>query len=294
MGFDLAHRIWLIADRYETIATAIAASYMNMPVAHVQGGEVTGSIDDRVRHAVTKLSDLHFVSTQKSAERVIRMGEDESKVFVTGCPSIDIAAEILSHPELDFDPFEKYGGVGSIVDIDDGYLVVLQHPVTSEYTEGRAHVEETLVAVRDLGLTTLWFWPNVDSGSSSTSRGIRAFREHECPENIHFFTDMASTDFLRLVYNSKGIVGNSSVAIRECGFLGVPAVNIGGRQTGRERGNNVIDVDYSSGDIRAAIETHLKSGKPHRSTIYGSGQAGVRICELLAREPLTIDKRLAY
>ena len=283
-----------IADRYETIATAIAASYMNTPVAHVQGGEVTGSIDDRVRHAVTKLSDLHFVSTQKSAERVIRMGEDESRVFVTGCPSIDIAAEILAHPELDFDPFEKYGGVGSVVDLDDGYLVVLQHPVTSEYTEGRAQIEETLVAIRDLGLPTLWFWPNVDSGSSRTSRGIRAFREHECTENIRFFTNMTSTDFLRLVYNSEGIVGNSSVAIRECGFLGVPAVNIGGRQTGREQGHNVIDVDYSSGEIRAAVDSHLKNGKPHRSTIYGSGQAGVRICELLAREPLAIDKRLTY
>jgi UDP-hydrolysing UDP-N-acetyl-D-glucosamine 2-epimerase len=121
-----------IADRYETLATAVAASYMNIPVAHVQGGEVTGSIDEKVRHAVTKLANLHFVSTEKAAERVIRMGEDPDTVFVTGCPSVDLAASILGNPALDFDPIEKYGGVGVPLDLSDGYLVVIQHPVTTE------------------------------------------------------------------------------------------------------------------------------------------------------------------
>ncbi|HEY9514420.1 MAG TPA: UDP-N-acetylglucosamine 2-epimerase, partial [Gemmatimonadaceae bacterium] len=100
-----------VADRFETMATAVAAAYMNIPVAHVQGGEVTGSIDEKVRHAVTKLADLHFVSSQKAAERVLRMGEEPASVFVTGCPSIDLAAEVMCDPRLGFDPFAKYGGV---------------------------------------------------------------------------------------------------------------------------------------------------------------------------------------
>lgn len=283
-----------VADRYETLATAAAAAYMNIPVAHVQGGEVTGSIDEKVRHAVTKLSNLHFVSTKKAAERVIRMGEDPETVFVTGCPSIDLAAEILSNPALDFDPIEKYGGVGSDIGISDGYLVALQHPVTTEYEEARRHVWETLSAIKALDVPTLWFWPSVDAGSDGISNGIRAFREIESPTNIRFFKNMTPTDFLRLIYNSQCIVGNSSVGIRECAFLGVPAVNIGTRQAGRERGRNVIDVDYRRDEIGEAIRYHLKNGRVPPDPIYGDGKAGVRIADLLSTVPLNAEKRLAY
>src|SRR5688572_4787555 len=159
-----------IADRFETLATAVAASYMNIPVVHVQGGEVTGSIDEKVRHAVTKLSDLHLVSTRLARERVVRLGEPEATVFVTGCPSIDIAAEVAARPALDFDPFEKYGGVGPKPDLSRGYLVVMQHPVTTEYEEARQQVDETLHAVTAAGLPVLWFWPNVDAGSDEIGR----------------------------------------------------------------------------------------------------------------------------
>lgn len=283
-----------IADRYETIATAIAAAYMNIPLVHVQGGEVTGSVDEKVRHAVTKLANLHLVATARAAERVVRMGEDPETVHVTGCPSLDLAAEVLLKPELDFDPFEKYGGVGDGVSMKDGYLVVLQHPVTTEYEEARRHVTETLNAVAELGIPTFWFWPNVDAGSDGTSKGIRAFRETARPRNIHFFKNMAPLDFLRLVHNSLGIVGNSSVAIRECSFLGVPAVNIGTRQDGRERGPNVIDVGYDREEIMDAIRTHLARGRPPRATTYGDGTAGRKIAEILATAPLRTAKRLAY
>ena len=161
-----------IADRYETLATAVAAAYMNIPVAHIQGGEVTGSIDEKVRHTVTKLSDLHFVSTQKSADRVVRMGEDPATVFVTGCPSIDLVVEVLREPTLNFNPFAKYGGVGQSVDLSNGYIVVMQHPVTTEYELARQHIMQTLYAVRDTGKPVLVFWPNVDAGSDGTSNGI--------------------------------------------------------------------------------------------------------------------------
>jgi UDP-hydrolysing UDP-N-acetyl-D-glucosamine 2-epimerase len=283
-----------VADRYETMATAIAASYMNIPVVHVQGGEVTGSIDEKVRHAVTKLSNLHFVATEKAAERVIRMGENPATVFVTGCPSIDLAAAIMEKPSPNIDPFAKYGGVGPILDISNGYVVVIQHPVTTEYAEAKQQVMETLYAMRDLGMPALWFWPNVDAGSDGTSKGIRTFREFEQAPNIHFFKNMWPEDFLCLVYNSKCIVGNSSMAIRECAYLGVPAVNIGIRQRGRERVNNVIDVDHERSAIKEAICHHLANGRYPSNSIYGNGKAGQWIADLLAHVQLNIEKRLTY
>lgn len=283
-----------IADRYETLANAVAASYMNIPVVHVQGGEVTGSIDEKVRHAVTKLSNLHLVSTKGAAERVIRLGEEPASVVVTGCPSIDIAAEVAANPALDFDPFTKYGGVGPTTDLSKGYLVVMQHPVTTEYEEARQQVDETLYAVKDLGLPVLWFWPNVDAGSDGTSKGIRVFREREKPSNFHLFRNMFPEDFLRLLMHATAIVGNSSVAIRECSFLGVPAVNVGSRQQGRERGANVIDVPHDRRAIAAAIREHVRRGKAASDHLYGDGFAGARIADCLATAALTVDKRLTY
>lgn len=286
-----------VADRYETLSTAVAASYMNIPVAHVQGGEVTGSIDEKVRHAVTKLADLHFVSSDKAAERVIRMGEEPAKVFVTGCPSIDLALEVMERPAMDFDPFEKYGGVGASMDLSGGYLVVLQHPVTTEYQEARDQALETLHAISEIteaGLPALWFWPNVDAGSDGTSNAIRSFRERHSPKNIHFFKNMEPTDFLRLLVGARCLVGNSSVGIRECAYLGVPTVNIGSRQSGRDRGRNVIDVEHDRGEIVSAIGRHLANGRCGSDPIYGDGRAGERIAELLARQPLGIEKRLTY
>ena len=283
-----------VADRYETLATAVAAAYMNIPVVHVQGGEVTGSIDEKVRHAVTKLANLHLVSTKLARERVIRLGEAPDTVVITGCPSIDIAAEVAGRPGLDFDPFERYGGVGPREDLSGGYLVVMQHPVTTEYEAARTQVNETLYAARDSGLPVLWFWPNVDAGSDGTSKGIRVFREQERPGNFHFFRNMLPEDFLRLLSHSTAIVGNSSVAIRECSFLGVPAVNIGSRQTGRERGRNVIDVDHDRHAIAGAIREHVRRGRPDPDRLYGDGKAGARIADTLAHAELRVEKRLEY
>lgn len=283
-----------IADRYETLATAAAASYMNIPVVHIQGGEVTGSVDEKVRHAVTKLSNLHFVSTAKAAERVVRMGERPETVFVTGCPSIDLAALALNEPPPTIDFFDRYGGVGPRFDLGTGYLVVMQHPVTTEYDAARRHVEETLHAIHDICLPTLWFWPNVDAGSDGTSKGIRVFREQQRPEHIHFFKNMAPLDFLRVLRHCRTIVGNSSVAIRECSFLGVPAVNVGSRQQGRDRGLNVLDVGYERREILAAIRSHLANGRLSSDHMYGDGLAGERIADLLTTVPLSIEKRLSY
>lgn len=283
-----------IADRFETLATAVSAAYMNIPLVHIQGGEITGSIDEKVRHSVTKLADLHLVASKLSRERVIRMGEDPSQVVVTGCPSIDLAREIQQSPALNFCPFEKYGGVGAPVDLSHGYLVVLQHPVTTEHNLARKHVTETLQAVYELNLPALWFWPNVDAGSDGTSRGIRAFRENIQPRNIHFFKNMSPHDFLRLIYNCRCLVGNSSVGVRESSYLGVPVVNIGSRQAGRERGRNILDADYELVQIKTAIQRQIAAGRYPSDEIYGDGHAGENIARVLFNAVLTHAKRLAY
>ena len=283
-----------VADRFETMATAVAASYMNIPLAHVQGGEVTGNIDEKVRHAVTKLSDYHFVASDKAAERVIKMGEDPACVYMTGCPSIDIAKEMLVDPSLDFDPFQRYGGVGENIDLSNGYIVVMQHPVTTEYQMARRDVEETLYAIKDMDIPAFWFWPNVDAGADGTSNGIRTFREREKPEHIHFFKNMEPTDFLKLLYNSKCLIGNSSVGVRECCYLGIPVVNIGSRQAGRDRGTNVIDVGYERAEIEAAIRTQIVHGHYGYDEIYGDGSAGEQIADLLYKVELKFDKKLMY
>jgi UDP-hydrolysing UDP-N-acetyl-D-glucosamine 2-epimerase len=283
-----------VGDRYETLATAAAAAYTNRPVAHVQGGEVSGSIDERVRHAVTKLSDLHLVATARAREFIIRMGENPEAVFLTGGPDIDLAANVAERPELDFDPFERYGGVGERFGLDDGYVVVAQHPVTTSYDAARAHVTETLHAIRDLDVPALWFWPNVDAGSDGTSKGIRTFRELERPARMHFFRHMAPEDFLRLVVGSSAVVGNSSVGIREGAFLGLPTVNVGDRQSGREHGPNVVHVDYDRDAIAGATREQMAVGRYPSDHLYGDGRAGERIAEILAAAPLGIEKRLSY
>lgn len=276
-----------VADRYETLATAIAVSYLGIPLVHVQGGEVTGSIDDRVRHAVTKLADLHLPANAAAAARIVAMGEDPARVVVTGCPSIDLAAAVDAGDRLPFDPVARYGGVGADLDPSAGYLVVMQHPVTDEHRDARAHVTATLEAVRASGRPALWFWPNPDAGSDGTSEGIRAFREAHPDSPVRFFKNMAPEDFLALLSHADALVGNSSVGIRECAYLGVPAVNVGSRQQGRDRGHNVVDVTYDRDAIAAAIERAVTSPRPPSDPLYGDGDAGQRIAEALATAPLT-------
>ncbi|WP_349371505.1 UDP-N-acetylglucosamine 2-epimerase [Salinarimonas sp.] len=280
-----------IADRYETIANAIAASFMNLPLVHIQGGEFTGSIDNKVRHAITKLADVHLVASELARHRVVSMGEDPRYVINTGCPSVDLAAEVARDPGLDFDPFERYTGTGPSFDLSGGYVVVLQHPVTTEHDDAFEQARISLDAVRALGKPVFWFWPNVDAGSDGTSKALRMFREREGDRPFHFFKNMLPQDFLRLIVNSDCLIGNSSVGIRESAFLGVPVVNIGTRQNGRERGPNVADVAHDVDAIRAAATRQIAHGRYPASHIYGDGRAGVRIAEELARVELTIEKR---
>ena len=283
-----------IADRFETIATSIAAAYQNIPLVHIPGGEVTGSIDEKVRHANTKLADLHLVATEDARLRVRKLGEDPEKVINTGCPSIDLAKEIMSNPHMNFDPIEKYGGVGKKFNKNGKYIVVMQHPVTTEYKQAKSHILETLKAVKELDFPAFWFWPNVDAGSDGTSNGIRAFRELEQPENIHFFKNMEPTDFLRLLKNSQALIGNSSAGLRECAYLGVPVVNIGNRQFRRSRAENVTDINYNKNEIIEATKSAIKKEHFASSELYGNGNSGEKIAEILATTTLSYHKTITY
>ena len=281
-----------VADRFETMATAIAASYMNIPLAHTQGGEVTGSIDESVRHAITKLAHIHFPATEKSVENIIRMGEDPNSIFNVGCPSIDAIVGIdLDLPD---DIFKTYLGVGKPLNPEKPYLVVLQHPVTTEYGKGLEQINETLRAIDAIGMQTAWLWPNVDAGSDDISKGLRMHREENRSHNIHYYRNFSVEDYGRLLNNCSCLVGNSSSALREGSFLGIPAVNIGTRQQGREHGNNVFFTGYNKTEIETAIKRQIKSGKYPSSSLYGKGDAGKKIADILAEVDIKIQKRLHY
>jgi len=281
-----------IADRFETMATAIAASYMNIPLAHIQGGEVSGNIDEAVRHAVTKLAHLHFPSTDKSLERILAMGEEEWRVKWTGCPSLDL----LVNEELSLkdDSFKGYGGVGQPVDFFKPYILMVQHPVTTSYGQGFQQVNETLMALRQRPEQKIVLWPNIDAGSDDVSKGIRVFREQNILLNFHYYRNFSPEDYVCLLNNAGCAVGNSSSFVREGSFLGVPAVLVGDRQSGREFGSNIITVDYDHKQISQAIEKQIRHGRFPSVDLYGDGKAGQRIAEYLATMPLEIRKRMTY
>ncbi len=284
----------VIADRFETIAVSIAAAYQNIPLVHIQGGEITGSIDEKVRHANTKFADVHLVCNELARKTVVKLGEDPKFVFNTGCPSIDLAAEVLENPALNFDPYKLYGGSGKNPDFSKGYMVVMQHPVTTEFNEAKFQAEETLEAIKAIDMPVFWFSPNADAGSDAFSYSIRSCRNDANMSHVHFFDNMMPTDFLKLVYNSKCLIGNSSMGIRECSFMGIPVVNIGSRQSGRERAENVIDVDHNKNEILDAIQYWKHHKRPGQSFIYGRGDAGVRMADVLSKVQLRFSKILQF
>ena len=284
-----------VGDRFETMATAIAAAYMNIPLAHTMGGEVTGTIDESIRHAVTKLAHIHFPANQQAAERIIRMGEDPDTVHVVGCPRIDVVAEITrDNDRLPDRAWLEYDGVGGHINLDELFLLVSQHPVTTEYGQGERQITETLMALHQLKTPTIMLWPNVDAGSEDVARGMRKFREHYRHDYIRFYKNFSVETYVRLMMRCACMVGNSSAAIREGAFLGVPAVNIGTRQMGRERGGNVVDVDYDREQIVDAVQRQLRNGRYPSEHIYGDGHAGERIADILSHCSVQIQKRITY
>lgn len=270
-----------VADRFETMATAIASTYLNIPLVHLQGGEVSGNIDDRVRHAITKLADLHFVASEQSAQRVISMGEDPSYVFNYGCPAMDI----LTHEDLSVsnECMARYLGVGTPIDWLEPYILMVQHPVTTSYGHGFEEVSHTLKALQSIpNIQKVVMWPNVDAGSDDVSKGIRQFRELNMHEPIYYHKNFTPEDYARVLNNAVCCVGNSSSFIREAAFLGVPAVIVGDRQQGREHSDNVMFASYDHGHIAKQIRAQIAHGRYSLDRRFGDGKAGARIAAELA------------
>ena len=283
-----------VGDRFETMSTAVAAAYMNIPVAHTMGGEISGTIDESIRHAVTKLSHIHFPANDAAAARIIRMGEDPSTVHTVGCPRIDLVSEIARGNGLPHAEWLDREGVGAHVDVSKPFLLVNHHPVTTEYGQGKSHIWETLCALDELKMPTIMLWPNADAGSEDIATGMRTFREKRHPEYIRFYKNFPIETYVRLMLLCGCAVGNSSAPIREGAFLGVPAVNIGTRQSGRDRGPNVLDVGYDRREIVDGIRRQLAHGRFESDALYGDGHAGGRIADVLARATLTVQKRLTF
>jgi UDP-hydrolysing UDP-N-acetyl-D-glucosamine 2-epimerase len=283
-----------VGDRFETMATTLAAAYMNIALAHTMGGEVSGTIDESIRHAVTKFAHIHFPACAEARERIIRMGERPEDVHLVGCPRIDLVAEVLERDRNGLDTHLFDEGVGGSFDLSQPFLILSQHPVTTEYGEGERQITETLLAVEALGVPTIALWPNADAGSEDVARGIRKFREHHDDTHIHFFKNLPTEVYVRLMARTACLVGNSSSAIREGAFIGTPAVNVGTRQTGRQRGANLLDVDHQRGAIADAIRQQMANGRYASDPIYGDGHAGERIASVLATCAWRLQKQLTY
>ncbi|THB65930.1 MAG: UDP-N-acetylglucosamine 2-epimerase (hydrolyzing) [Gammaproteobacteria bacterium] len=282
-----------VADRFETMSTAIAATYLNIPLIHLQGGEVSGNIDDRVRHAITKLADFHFVATEQSKERVIKMGENENSVFNFGCPAMDVIAN--ADLSIDNDIMSRYGGVGVSIDWTKPYILMIEHPVTTSYGDGFMQVNELLQALLEFkDYQKVVLWPNADAGGEDVSKGIRVFRENNMSENFHFYKNFSPEDYIRVLANASCAVGNSSSFLREGSFLGMPAVVVGDRQNNREHGENVAFANYERTDIISKLQGQLGHGKHEPSDLFGKGNAGQLIAEIIPSLKPTVLKPITY
>ncbi len=269
------------ADRFEMLSIAIASSLMNIPIAHTQGGDVSGTIDETVRHAITKLAHIHFPTTNKSKERLIRMGENPNSIFMVGCPTIDVLKKIDLN--IDENIYIRNGvGYGKEIDLTKPFLLMLHHPVTTEYALTKTDMQEVLESVRTINMPILLFWSNIDAGSDGASEAIREFIKNPYPAGLTLYKSFNSEDFYRALNASAVAVGNSSSFIREGSYLGTPSVVVGSRQNGREYSKNIIEVECKREKIIPAIKIQLSHGKYKQSNIYGDGNASEKIANILA------------
>lgn len=283
--------VLIIGDRYEALAATIAAAYMNLPVAHIQGGEISGSIDESARHAITKFAHLHFASTERSANYIRQMGEHPDYVFNVGCPSGDYIIPLdqnLASEEV------NALGVGGYIDIDEPYFLVIFHPITTEFGLQRQQADELVHALHELQHPTIWLWPNVDAGSNSIAVALRVYREKHQASWLHMIKNLDPVTFQKLLKRATCAIGNSSSFIRDSTFSGTPVILVGDRQLGREHGENLISCPPSATEIVQAVRKQLELGRRPPSNLYGDGNAGLKIVKALKAFHPYAQKRLHY
>lgn len=269
-------------DRFEMLPVAFAAAYSNILLAHVEGGDISGTIDESVRHAVTKLAHLHFPVTELSAQRLRQMGENSGNVFTIGSLVIDFLKSLdlsLSNEHI----YSRYRPWGAKIDFTKPYLLVVHHPVTTEYEANHSNTKELIGAIDGLNMQTLIISSNIDAGSDGVSKAFKEYRDERRPSHVAFSKNFSPEDFSKLLANASVAIGNSSSFIREGAFLGTPAVVVGTRQQARERGRNVMEVSFTKGEIMEAVQKQLGHGKYSSDKKFGDGQAATRLSEILAR-----------
>ncbi|MBX7100246.1 MAG: UDP-N-acetylglucosamine 2-epimerase (hydrolyzing) [Myxococcaceae bacterium] len=283
--------VLLIGDRYEALSAALAAAYMNLCLVHLQGGEVSGSIDESARHCISKLAQFHYPATKRAAEYLVRMGERPDTILGVGCPSSDIA-RTLDREVLPKVVNER--GAGVTIDLAKPYLLVVFHPVTTEFGGERSQMEQLLAAIGEVGTQTLLLWPNIDAGADHISKAIREFRASSPAMKLRTITNLTPEDYLRVLAGSACAVGNSSSFVRDAGFVGTPVVLVGNRQDARERDVHVTRVDPTAKQVADAIRKQLAHGRYPASALYGDGQVVPRIAQSLVTLKPYVQKRLAY
>ena len=269
-------RVVVCADRHEVVAAAQSAAYLHLPLVHLQGGERSGSIDDKARDAITALSDYHCVCTPAAAMRVYALTGDYARIRVTGCPSIDLAHQVKDEPPV---TRHELGGVGPDVDPEGPFLTLLQHPVTSE-PDSYGQMQTTLEALGQIHMPLVAFWPGEDAGQEGSAKALRDWREARPSHSVRYVKTLPPKRFLKLLTQTRCLVGNSSAGIREASYLGTPVVNIGSRQTGRERASNVVDVPHDVTRILDAVQYQRLRRYPS-SPLYGRGDAAQKIAEVV-------------
>ncbi len=268
--------VLLLGDRGEMLAAAVAAIHLNVPVAHIHGGERSGTVDEPIRHAISKLSHFHLVATEESRERLMRMGETAERVFVVGAPGLDgiVGSASVGKGSL----FEKYG-----LDAARPLALFLYHPVLQEAGSGEAGSAMILDAIAGKGLQILGLKPNSDAGSA----GIRADLEARASRGeISLVTHLPRTEYLSFLRIADVLIGNSSSGIIEAATFGTPVINVGSRQNLRQRNANVVDVAPTREAIGQALLAVLQAPRGSGANVYGDGQAGARIVSCLATLPL--------
>lgn len=283
--------VLLNGDRYEVLAAAVAAAYMNICIAHLQGGEVSGSIDESARHAITKFAHFHFPGTDRAAQYLVRMGEDPTCILAVGCPSSDVAARL--DRSLSSDVVNSTGS-GVRIDVDKPYLLVLFHPTTTEYGEESEQMPQLLEALGQLRLQTIMLWPNIDAGSERISKMIRVFRDQRESGWLRVLINLAPEPYLKVLANAACAVGNSSSFVRDASFFGTPVVLVGSRQEGRETAEHALPVLAQAADIVTAVRAQLAHGPYASSALYGDGHAADRIATALVELVPYVQKRLHY
>ena len=284
--------IMIIADRYESLAIAQAAVCMNIRLAHLEGGELSGSIDERIRHAITKLGHIHFPANDDAAKRIVALGEDPRSVHVVGTPSLDLVAELSLQDVSMLSRFLSENGIGSPVDVTRDYIVISQHSVVTEYDDVERQFRETAKAVVGLAHPTIWVTPNDDAGGSMALEVIADLEQDATAPHLLRIGNLPIEHYVVLLKHARCLIGNTSSGVREGAFLGVPTVNVGNRQRGRLRGPNVIDVDHDAKAIMKAAQAQIKHGFYASDPIYGDGRAGPKIASVLETAWPQLDKEL--